>query len=409
LATAENEIVNNLDVQVSTRSSHDPADVDLQLSGVHGAGSWEKNTASEIEDAVWDASQAAHVAVGSTGESLNNAGAGATPATIADAVWDEARAGHVAGGSFGESLQQTVASRAVAGDAMTLTPAERTAVAGEVWDEVLPGAHAAGTAGERLATTDDRHDVTTSSRATQAQILSDATPFPGSRIDANISSRSSHTPANVDAQLSGVHGAGNWEGKTSFTPAEAIAIISDVSNAAADANAINARLPVDPADESNQNAQHAATQAAVAALNDLSQADVQNAMDAQGYTVPRGANLDNLDATVSTRAAPGDDMGLTAAGVDAIWDEALTGHLGASTAGQALMAALGNAGGNVRDDALTYDGNNRPLTLRRRIFPDAATANASTPGGIGEGEILSVTITAAHVDAAQWQTLLRTI
>ena len=38
---------------------------------------------------------------------------------------------------------------------------------------------------------------------------------------------------------------------------------------------------------------------AIAALNDLSQADVQSAMTAQGYTTVRAALLDNLDAAVS--------------------------------------------------------------------------------------------------------------
>jgi hypothetical protein len=38
----------------------------------------------------------------------------------------------------------------------------------------------------------------------------------------------------------------------------------------------------------------------IAALNDLSQTDVQAAMTAQGYTVARAALLDNLDAAIST-------------------------------------------------------------------------------------------------------------
>ena len=39
---------------------------------------------------------------------------------------------------------------------------------------------------------------------------------------------------------------------------------------------------------------------AIAALNDLSQADVQSAMTSQGYTVARAALLDNLDAAISS-------------------------------------------------------------------------------------------------------------
>lgn len=43
--------------------------------------------------------------------------------------------------------------------------------------------------------------------------------------------------------------------------------------------------------------------ALIAALNDLSIADVQSAMTAQGYTAARAPNLDNLDAAVSTRSS----------------------------------------------------------------------------------------------------------
>lgn len=39
------------------------------------------------------------------------------------------------------------------------------------------------------------------------------------------------------------------------------------------------------------------------ALNNLSQADVQAALTAQGYTIARAANLDNLDASISSIAA----------------------------------------------------------------------------------------------------------
>jgi hypothetical protein len=83
-------------------------------------------------------------------------------------------------------------------------------------------------------------------------------------------------------------------------------------------------------------------------------------------------------------------------------------QVSAVDAGTALVRILGHAGENVRDDALTYDLNKRPLTFRRRIFPDAATAAASTPGGTGQGEIATIMGVASHFDAAEWETLLRT-
>jgi hypothetical protein len=78
---------------------------------------------------------------------------------------------------------------------------------------------------------------------------------------------------------------------------------ADLDAVLADTAAIDGRLPSDPADESLQQASHATTQAAIAALNDLSQADVQSALTAQGYTSVRAALLDNLDASISSVVA----------------------------------------------------------------------------------------------------------
>jgi hypothetical protein len=69
----------------------------------------------------------------------------------------------------------------------------------------------------------------------------------------------------------------------------------------ADTDAINIRLPSDPADESNQLAQHTATQVAIAALNDLTIADVQTAMTNQGYTSVRAALIDLIKKILQNR------------------------------------------------------------------------------------------------------------
>jgi len=88
-------------------------------------------------------------------------------------------------------------------------------------------------------------------------------------------------------------------------------------------------------------------------------------------------------------------------------DETLAGHLTSGTVGEALALAFANGGGHVRDDALVFDVNDRPTSMRRRVFANAAAAAASTPGGTGEGEIMTITVDATHVTAAQWQSLLR--
>lgn len=81
---------------------------------------------------------------------LDSAAAGASPAAVADAVWDEALSGHATAGSTGEALSN-------AGSA------------GDPWATSLPGAYGAGTAGKII----------------------------GDNINATVSSRSSHSAADV--------------------------------------------------------------------------------------------------------------------------------------------------------------------------------------------------------------------
>lgn len=98
---------------------------------------------------------------------------------------------------------------------------------------------------------------------------------------------------------------------------------------------------------------------------------------------------------------------LNATAIDAIWDEVLSGHLADGSAGRSLFAAGGMAGLYIRDDAVTYDSNDRPTKVRRRWFTTSAAAQASTPGGTGEGEVLTVEGDATHISASRWQSLLR--
>jgi hypothetical protein len=73
----------------------------VALNGITAA-SLDVSAINEIVDQTWDEILAGHLAVGSTGEALNNsAAASPSAATIADAVWDEALAGHVIAGSAG--------------------------------------------------------------------------------------------------------------------------------------------------------------------------------------------------------------------------------------------------------------------------------------------------------------------
>ena len=106
--------------------------------------------------------------------------------------------------------------------------------------------------------------------------------------------------------------------------------------------------------------------AAIAALNDLSQADVQAAMTAQGYTSARALLLDLLDAAISTRATPAD--------------------IAASEA--VILAAIASLNDLSQADvqaALTAQG----YTTARAIlldFLDVAVSSRSTPAQITASE-----------------------
>ena len=116
----------------------------------------------------------------------------------------------------------------------------------------------------------------------------------------------------------------------------------------------------------------------------------------------------NLDALVSSRAQPGDAMDLIVDAVDAaalatdavaeisagVRDVTLTGSA-ASSIGEALLLLRGTSAFDAfRLDNQVYDANGFLTSARLRIFPDSATAAASTQGGVGaEGAIRTVTLT----------------
>jgi len=104
---------------------------------------------SSIADAVWDEATSGHSGAGTAGLALTSASA-PTAEQVADAVWDESVSGHTTGGSTGAAI-------IAAGSA------------GDPWSTLIPGAYGAGTAGKIV----------------------------GDNINATISSRSSHSAADV--------------------------------------------------------------------------------------------------------------------------------------------------------------------------------------------------------------------
>lgn len=314
--------LDNMDVAVSTRSDHNPNDVDIQLTTNHGAGDWNQAAA-----------QAALTAEGYT----------------------PARAANL------DNLDATVSSRSNHTPADVDTQLSGTHGAG-AWDATLAGdwttaereniRQALGVDGTKTpgGTPGDLQEVLTDTAAVQ--------PLVSANLDVAVSSRSNHSPLDVDTQLSGAHGAGNWE--------------------------------------------DAATLAAIAGQNDLSQADVQSAMTAQGYTAPRAPNLDNLDVAVSTRAVPGDAMDVNPTGVasvaDGVWDEA-DNHFAPNTMGGLLWAGAAQGLTFALDDNFVFAGPpGQPTAFRRRVFATLAARTAATPGAAdgADGEIMRFTGVAAY-------------
>ena len=101
-----------------------------------------------------------------------------------------------------------------------------------------------------------------------------------------------------------------------------------------------------------------------------------------GLTALGDARLANLDAAVSTRAATGASMALTAAAVDAVWDELTAGHAVAGSTGKALSDA-GAAGD--------------PWAAAVRTLTSSAAATAATVAGssitITRGDTASIALT----------------
>lgn len=169
----------------------------------------------------------------------------------------------------GDAAWITATGFAIAGDAMTLTSGERTTLAGVIWDRLTSAITTVGSIGKLIK--DD--------------------------LDATVSSRSSHSAADVWAVATRLLTAGTnivlakGVGVTGFNDLSAAAVNSEVDTALADYDApTHAEL--------------------VSEINDV-QADIA--------AIP---------------AAPS-----VAAVADGVWDEAIGGHLGAGSTGEALSNA----------------------------------------------------------------------
>ena len=174
-------------------------------------------------------------------------------ADVADAVWNETLADHLNAGSTGEGLN-------AAGSA------------GDPWSTALPGAYGAGSAGYIV----------------------------GNRLDATVSSRSTLTEAQANAQ------------------------------------AFAALVDYDAPTKAELDTAQAAVQSDVAALNNVSAGEVADAVWDELLAGHAGAGTAGAALSAATAPTAGDVA-------DAVWDEVLADHLGAGSTGAGLNAA-GSAG-----------------------------------------------------------------
>jgi hypothetical protein len=224
--------------------------------------------------------------------------------------------GEVKEGQYVDDIDAPISGRAAPGDAMDLVAnaVDAAAIATDAIDADAIAADAIGSSELATSAVNEIRDA----------ILDDATRFSGAdiaailadtaAIDARLPSdpadeslqQASHAQTQADIAALNDLSAQEVRDAMKLAPtggAPAVGSVDEhLDDILADTAAIDGRLPSDPADESLQQASHTQTQADIAALNDLAIADVQTALTNQGYTAARAPNLDNLDATVSSRS-----------------------------------------------------------------------------------------------------------
>lgn len=368
--------------------------------------------------AVWDELTASHVLAGSFGLLIGTdldttVSSRATDAGAASAVWASFVPGAFlvgsAGYALGTYLDVAVSTRLAA--ASYTAPLTATQTENAVWDGLTTAHSTTGSFG-LLVKTDLDATISSRSTLTQAQILSDATPFQGGRIDAAISSRS--TVAGIWSELlPGAYAAGS----AGFNLDVA------VSSRATDAGSASATWAtvVPGAFAAGQAGYVLGTNldALVSSRSTLTQTQILS--DATPFT---GAFV---DAAISSRAAPGDAMALTpserltvqalllsdatpfqGARVDAAISSRATvaGVWGELVPGAYALGSAGYAVGTYLDVAVSSRSTLTAVNVWSEALPGAYSAGQA--GFYLDGAITS-RATNAGAAAAVWGAVSRTL
>lgn len=254
-------------------------------------------------------------------------------AEIADQVWDEALADHNAAGSMGNNQNRIDNIETDVGNLNDLSSAD-----------VQAALDSQGYTSGRAASLDNL-DVAVSSRESE----SDASTRAATDVSEHNTTQAAISALN-DLSEADLQSALDTQGYTS-------ARASNLDNLDAAVTSRESEASASSRSTANQT-EHEATQSAVAGLNDISSADVQAALTAQGLTSSRASNLDNLDASVSSRQSEADAATRAATNqsehdasqaaiaalsiptaseiADSVWNETLADHLTAGSTGFAL-------------------------------------------------------------------------
>lgn len=366
----------NIDAAISSRAVQGDA-MDL-IAGAVDSNALDTSAAEEIADHVWDESASAHTGAGSMGQLQNRLDAAistrAAPgddmglvnnsvtalalasdavAEIVAGVWDALLSGYTDVGSAGEALGRLdvdVSTRAAPGDDMGLTTAAIDDVADQVWEETL--ADHSGTAGS-TAEAQAYLDAAVTSRA----VAGDAMDLVTDALDANALATSAVNEIVDQVWREQISDHSGVVGST----AETLANVAAPPSAATIADAVWDEVITTGHAVPNSAAVVLTGRAAPGDAMDL----VTDAVDAAalattGVNEIRDAILSdstpfagaNIDAAVSSRAVAGDAMALTAAAIDAIWDENIvTAHANPGSSGY-LLRVLG-AGISTRSNNAT--------------------------------------------------------
>lgn len=224
------------------------AGTNIVLAKGTGITGFNDPTVAAIADAVWDEAQSGHTTAGTFGLYLDSAisgvsTGGVSAGAIADAVWDEAISGHLTGGTTGAVLNG----------------------AGDPWATALPGAYSAGSAGYII----------------------------GTNLNATVSSRASQTSVDtvddyVDTEVAAILD----DTGTSGVVVSATSVRTAVGLAAANLDTQIGDLPTNAELATSQASADDATLAAIAALNNLSAANVRDVViEDQGSGVTLGCAI----------------------------------------------------------------------------------------------------------------------